>query len=434
MNIIATFIGSIFEIYIGHMFFSKFGTKKVSNKTYYICLLVFSILLITASLTLVKSGFIFLVFFIYSFAHSSLFNIKILKKVVLTFILVITDALAEMIVVMSTTIGMDTTINLLQDSDIMYLVCILVAKFLAFAILKPIKKTPFNLQKKFPLWFKFGTAVLPFTSTFIIILLYRYSYLVTDITYQISTLIAAILLIIANLLILFVIDKQEVYFRTTERLLFAEAHIKNQVAHYSELYSQQESLKKFRHDSKNFYTSLISILETLTVQDAIAYIKDKMQIETYETNTINSGHPVIDAIIHSKNLYAQKYGISIETIIKTTNPILIDELELGVLIGNALDNAIEAVENLEENISKTIVLNIISSGDMLSIEVSNPTKSNIDVQNLKSTKKDKLMHGYGLPGIEAITNKYNGNLSISCENNTFTLSSILVNVQKQTTE
>ncbi len=433
MNIIATFIGAIFEIYIGHMFFSKFGTKKVSNKTYYICLLVISVLLVTASLILVKSGIIFLVFSIYSFIHSSLFNIKFIKKVVLTFILIITAALAEMIVVMTTTLGMDTTINSLQNSDIMYMVCILVAKFLAFSILKPIKKSSFNSQKKFPLWFKLGTAILPFTSTFIIILLYRYSYLVADITYQISTLIAAILLIIANLLILFVIDKQEVYFRTTERLLFAEAQIKKQVSHYSELYSQQESLKKFRHDSKNFYTSLISILETLTVQEAIAYIKNKMQIETYKSNTINSGHPVIDAIIHSKNLYAQKYEISIETIIKITTPILIDELELGVLIGNALDNAIEAVENLEENVSKTIILNIVSSGDMLSIEVSNPTKNNIDVQNLKSTKKDKLMHGYGLPGIEAITNKYNGNLSISCKNNTFTLSSILVNVKKQTT-
>lgn len=430
LNIIATFIGSIFEIYIGHMFFSKFGSKKVSSKTYYICLLVFTILLVSASLTLVKSGIIFLVFSIYSFIHSSLFNIKFIKKVILTFILIVTDALAEMIVVLSTTLGMDTTITSLQNSNIMYMVCILIAKFLAFSILNPVKKPSFNSQKKFPLWFKLGTAILPFTSAFIIILLYRYSFLVTDTTYQICTLIAAILLIIANLLILFVIDKQEVFFKTTERLLFAESHIKQQAAHYSELYSQQESLKKFRHDSKNFYTSLISMLETLTVQDAIAYIKDKMQIETFETKTINSGHPVIDAIIHSKNMNAQKHGASISTNIKITAKILIDELELGVLIGNALDNAIEAVENLEENISKTIILNIISSGDMLSIEVSNPTKSNIDVQNLKSTKKDKLMHGYGLPGIEAITNKYNGNLSVSCNNNTFTLSSILVNVKK----
>lgn len=427
MNIIATFIGSIFEIYIGHMFFSKFGEKKVSTKTYMVWISIISIFLIIASLTLVQSGFIFFAFSLCFFIHSLLFKIKLLKKIILSFALIITVSLSEMIVVMTTTLGMDTTINSLQSSDIMYMICILLAKFLAFSILKPIKKNTFSSRKKFPVWFNLGTSLLPFTSAFIIILLYRYSFLVTDTTYQICTLIAAILLIIANLLILFVIDKQEIYFRTTERLLFAEAHIKNQVSHYSELYAQQESLKKFKHDSKNFYTSLLSILETLTVQDAMKYIKDKIKLDVYENNTINSGHPVIDAIIHSKNIYAQKHGASINTNIKITTSIFIDELELGVLIGSALDNAIEAIQSIESDVSKIINLNIFSVGDMLSIEISNPTSFNIDVKNLKTTKKDKHLHGYGLEGIEAITKKYNGNLSIECENKIFTLSSIIVN-------
>lgn len=427
MNIIATFIGSIFEIYIGHMFFSKFGEKKVSTKTYMVWISIISIFLIIASLTLVQSGFIFFAFSLCFFIHSLLFKIKLLKKIILSFALIITVSLSEMIVVMTTTLGMDTTINSLQSSDIMYMICILLAKFLAFSILKPIKKNIFSSRKKFPVWFNLGTSLLPFTSAFIIILLYRYSFLVTDTTYQICTLIAAILLITANLLILFVIDKQEIYFRTTERLLFAEAHIKNQVSHYSELYAQQESLKKFKHDSKNFYTSLLSILETLTVQDAMKYIKDKIKLDVYENNTINSGHPVIDAIIHSKNIYAQKHGASINTNIKITTSIFIDELELGVLIGSALDNAIEAIQSIESDVSKIINLNIFSVGDMLSIEISNPTSFNIDVKNLKTTKKDKHLHGYGLEGIEAITKKYNGNLSIECENKIFTLSSIIVN-------
>ena len=429
MSFIATIIGSLFEIYIGHTFFSKFGEKKHQNKLYLIYLLAISVALTISSFTLVESGFIFVAFSICFFVHSSLFKIKFLKRIILTFALIITVSLSEMIVVLATTLGMDTTINSLQNSDIMYTICILVAKFLSFSILKPIKTTTFNSQKKFPLWFKVGTTMLPLTSAFIIILLYRYSYLVLDTTYQISTLFAAVLLIVANLLILYIIEKQEIYFRTAERLLFAETHIKNQVSHYTELYAQQETLKKFKHDSKNFYTSLISILETLTVQDAIKYIKEKIQIDTYENNTINSGHPVIDAIIHSKKLYAQNYNILIKTAIKITTSILIDELELGVLIGNALDNAIEASINIDKDTPKAILLNIISSGDMLSIEVSNPTNINIDIQKLNTTKKDKRFHGYGLNGIETITNKYNGNLSLSFENNIFTLSCILVNTR-----
>lgn len=428
LNIIAALLGSIFEIYISHIFFSKFSTKKVSNKTYIFFILILCILLTLSSITLVQSSFLFFAFSSCIFILSLLYNLKLIKKILLTFALIITISLSEMIVAMTTTLGMETTLTELQNSDILYTICVITSQFLSFSILKPIKKKTFNTNQKFPLWFNIGTAMLPFTSAFIIILLYRYTYIVNDTSYQISTLIAAVLLIIANLLILFVIDKQEMHLRTAERLMFAEAHIKNQLSHYSELYTQQEALKKFRHDSKNFYTSLISILETLSTQDAINYIKDKIEIEMFNHNTINSGHPVIDAIIYSKNLSAQKQGASINSNIKITTKILIDELELGVLIGNALDNAIEAVAKLDESESKVIELNILSSGDMLSIEVSNKTINNIDTQNLATEKKDKHLHGYGINSIETITTKYKGNLSFACKNNIFTLSVILVNI------
>lgn len=429
MNIFATIIGAIFEIYIGHMFFSKFGEKKVLKKTYYISLLSIGIVLIIASLTLVKSGLIIVASTTCFLVLSLLYDLKPIKKILLTFTLIITAALSEMIAVIATTLGIDTTIVTIQTTGTMYFVCIILAKFLTFAILKPIKISSYKSKNKTPPWFKFGTAVLPFTSAFIIVLLYRYSYLIDGELYRISTLVAAVLLILSNLLILFIMDKQEMHFRTISRLNFAESHIKNQVAHYSELYAQQEALKKFRHDSKNFYTSLISSLESMSTEDAVKYIKEKMPIELSKNNTVDSGHPVIDAIIYSKNQYAQTQNILINSDIKVTTPILIDELELGVLIGNALDNAIEAVEKLENNNQKIINLGIISSGDMLSIEVTNPTSNNINTNNLKTTKKDKNLHGYGLAGIETITTKYKGNLSLSCENNIFKLSSILVNIK-----
>ena len=73
-------------------------------------------------------------------------------------------------------------------------------------------------------------------------------------------------------------------------------------------------------------------------------------------------------------------------------------------------------------------MTILTSGEMISIEISNPTIKDIDTTNIETSKTDKTQHGYGLKGIETITNKYNGNLSLSCENNLFTLSAILVNL------
>jgi len=210
-------------------------------------------------------------------------------------------------------------------------------------------------------------------------------------------------------------------------LAFAEVHLKEQRTHYKELYAQQEALKKYRHDSKNFYTSLISVLETKNTEDAIELIKDKMSVASGDAGAVNSGNPVIDSIIYSKKVLCKDRGIIIEESIRLSNKIEIDELELGVLIGNALDNAIEATEKLESNDNKKINLKIITSGEMISVEVVNKVNTKVDVNNLKTTKEQKNEHGYGLKSIKTLALKYNGNLSISCENNEFVLSVILVN-------
>jgi len=64
---------------------------------------------------------------------------------------------------------------------------------------------------------------------------------------------------------------------------------------------------------------------------------------------------------------------------------------------------------------------------MISVEVVNKVNTKVDVNNLKTTKEQKNEHGYGLKSIKTLALKYNGNLSISCENNEFVLSVILVN-------
>ncbi len=428
MNIFASVLGSIFEMYIGYMFFSKFGTIKGDinkNKLYFLILNIFHIVV---SLILMKNGLVIVSYLLCLVLCSFLFQIKTLKRFIIVVCVLIISALAEMIVAVAATIGLNVSVDVLQDNKTTYTICIVLAKFLTFSILKPIKSKKHQSNSKYPIWFKIGVYTLPFTSLFIIILLYRYSFIVEIVLYQICTLCAAILLIISNLLIVYIFENQEKYFVTKERLDFAEIHIKEQRMHYSELYKQQEALKKYRHDSKNFYVSLISILESKSTEEAISYIKDKMSIISDNSKSINSGNPVVDSIIYSKKQICDNKAIVLKTSLKISETIKIDELEFGVLIGNALDNAIEATEELADSNKKIINLTILTSGEMISIEISNPTIKDIDTTNIETSKSDKTQHGYGLKGIETITNKYNGNLSLSYENNLFTLSAILVNL------
>ena len=107
---------------------------------------------------------------------------------------------------------------------------------------------------------------------------------------------------------------------------------------------------------------------------------------------------------------------------KLSDEINVDLLELGVLIGNALDNAIEATENIEDSTDKTIFASIITMGGRIVVSVENPVKAEIDTKRISTAKQDKVNHGYGLKSIKTIAQKYDGDVFVSCEGNIFTTS------------
>ncbi|MBQ2966705.1 MAG: GHKL domain-containing protein, partial [Clostridia bacterium] len=56
---------------------------------------------------------------------------------------------------------------------------------------------------------------------------------------------------------------------------------------------------------------------------------------------------------------------------------------------------------------------------MLLMTVTNPVAEDLDTENLKTTKADKKLHGFGISTMENIAKKYNGDVSVSCEDKLF---------------
>ena len=102
-----------------------------------------------------------------------------------------------------------------------------------------------------------------------------------------------------------------------------------------------------------------------------------------------------------------------------------------MLVGNALDNAIEATEKVDASLRSPIKLNAITVDDNLSMSVRNPVKDNVNTKHLTSSKADKQNHGYGLKSIESIVHKHNGCVSFSCEDNIFFIDIYMSNTQNQ---
>ena len=105
--------------------------------------------------------------------------------------------------------------------------------------------------------------------------------------------------------------------------------------------------------------------------------------------------------------------------------IKISDVDLAIILGNALDNAVEAVEKIEYK--GMVEALIVLRNNLLIIKIKNPVKEYVDTNNLSSTKPDNNVHGFGIISIKQLTNKYDGEVLFTCKDNIFTTSIVMKN-------
>ena len=171
------------------------------------------------------------------------------------------------------------------------------------------------------------------------------------------------------------------------------------------------------------------------MQEYLQQINHELEKGTWLMHT---GNTVIDAILSSKLSRVQQNDIEFTHTIFLPKGIPLGNLELTSLLGNLMDNAIEACEQLKkENIEvkRYIHLEIKPYNQFLFLEISN-SSAGIYYYNtfhrLISTKKE-LGHGIGLKRIEKIVSQVDGFLELTPENNSFYVS-ILIPLLKDSKE
>ncbi len=137
---------------------------------------------------------------------------------------------------------------------------------------------------------------------------------------------------------------------------------------------------------------------------------------------IDTGNPLLDAVMTAKRADAPQipFDVSIPPLVDTQ----IDQMDIAMLLATALDNAIEGCEGYSE---PYIRIKMVQQGRTLSVLAQNPTNHPVREKNhrLITQKDDANQHGYGVPGMERIANKYHGHLSWSLQDEVFSLCVLL---------
>ena len=174
--------------------------------------------------------------------------------------------------------------------------------------------------------------------------------------------------------------------------------------------------RRIRHDFNNHISCIDMLLQMGNIEKARAYIQKLTQNSEHKALSVNVGNEIASAVINQKMVRAKNYQIRMEIRGDLPNHFLMEDNDLCALLSNALDNAIEAACQIEEVDKRQIELSMAYNERDVLIKISNTVKQDIDSKNtLKTTKKDKKMHGIGMRSMQAIIRKYEGNLSWKCE-------------------
>lgn len=145
-------------------------------------------------------------------------------------------------------------------------------------------------------------------------------------------------------------------------------------------------------------------------------------IRIYES-IVKTGNEALDTILTEKSLYCEANKIQIHCIADGSQLQFMDPVDLYTIFGNALDNAIESVQQLKAADRRLIDVIVHAKQHFLTINILNPIEGKPTFEgNLPiSTKGDRDNHGYGIKSIRHTVRKYNGHITIKTENGCFSL-------------
>lgn len=218
--------------------------------------------------------------------------------------------------------------------------------------------------------------------------------------------------------------------RETEVMTQARLY-EQQLVLYNEEAKEREQeyfrYRKIRHDMKNHLIGLRSLIKEGDVQRAENYLDGLLDDIEIVEEKICSGNVVVDTLVNAKYTLAKKMHIKTDIQVCIPNEFKFQDKHLMVILGNIIDNAIEASMKLPEE-ERYIKLIILYQKKMLNILIINNyngrTRKNRWGEFI-TTKEEQVYHGLGLSAIKQAIDYYNGEVKITEKNGKFQVSILI---------
>ena len=397
-------IAKFFDIFFVDKRVSDFREKQVYTILFFAVTALY--LFVAIPIVTIISNLL-LLFFV-----STIYTNSIRKGLFSATIIIFTLASIETVIVLIST---PLTVNLLESIEYEYALTVVITRVFSYVLVTFIKRIKFNSKDvDIPNKYWICLLTIPFCSIFMLFVM-----LTRGGVSDLFVILSVACVFISNILIFILYDRLSILFGV---------HYEKQVADAQAMYFEKQlatiedaldNYRVIRHDLGNKITPLHHLVTAGKTDELLNKIAELSNICDVDKIYSNTGNNTIDSIINFKLQNAKKFNIEIGTKIYVPSDVKINTFDFSTIMGNLLDNAIEAARKTG---SSWMHLDMNYRNEVLYIVIKNSFNGKVILSEdeLITTKHKKENHGLGLRSAKSLLKKGNGELRIEYDSNVFT--------------
>lgn len=228
----------------------------------------------------------------------------------------------------------------------------------------------------------------------------------------IKTAVAVLATLYVNIVISFYIEAIGVKNRLEREKEVFELEYQRDLKYYESVKQSQEETRSLWHEIKRYMNTIHALVDGGDNQAAMQCMNEAEQVFNDLTVNVDVGNKIISSILSVGLQQAKQHSIPFRVDVWVSEKLGVSPQDMFIILGNAIDNAIEECCQLAPEQETYINVSIHQKNKMLVIKIENPCR-------LKPSPKPGKIHGYGLKNVKRCVEKYNGEMQAQTSDGIF---------------
>ena len=209
---------------------------------------------------------------------------------------------------------------------------------------------------------------------------------------------------------------------SSAHLASAREQIAMQTAYYDALSAQINEVRSIRHDMRHFVNVLTRLSDEARYAELSLFLSEYAAKSETEPLPVFCENAVVNSMLGYYSLRLKDHGIPFFCACLIPKELSVSDSDLCVVLGNALENAMEACNKMEPAAARSVSIEAKTVGSRLLIKITNTYNGTVSQMGSRYfTTKEEPYHGIGLQNIKKVVDAYGGYIKTEHNETTFTI-------------